>query len=109
MTLKHLLLTRTNFLFFFFVLLLIDVHRHLLYRHLLYLHLLNSAVLLAAAGFLQLLVMWWLAYTGDITHGTGAIVLDGSGMGGIGGALKSDGLVSSEAAAVGSLVPSPLP
>ena len=68
-----------------------------------------SAVLLAAAGFLQLLVMWWLAYTGDITHGTGAIVLDGSGMGGIGGALKSDGLISSEAAAVGSLVPSPLP
>jgi tetratricopeptide (TPR) repeat protein len=29
-------LTRTNFLFFFFVLLLIDVHRHLLYRHFLY-------------------------------------------------------------------------
>ena len=31
-------MTRTNFSFFFFVLLLIDVHRHLLYRHLLYRH-----------------------------------------------------------------------
>ena len=90
--------------------LLIDVHRHLLYLTRPSLDLRSpSAVLLAAAGFLQLLVMWWLAYTGDITHGTGAIVLDGSGMGGIGGALKSDGLISSEAAAVGSLVPSPLP
>ena len=37
----QLLLTRTNFSFFSFVLLLIDVHRHLLYRHLLYL--LNTA------------------------------------------------------------------
>ena len=34
----------------------------------------KTTVLLAASAFLQLLVMWWLAYTGDISHGTGAIV-----------------------------------
>ena len=39
----------------------------------------KTTMLLAAAGFIQLLVMWWLAYTGDITHGTGAVVLDSAG------------------------------
>lgn len=37
----------------------------------------KTTILLAIVAVMQLLVMWWLAYTGDITHGTGAVVLPG--------------------------------
>lgn len=35
----------------------------------------KTTILLAIVAVMQLLVMWWLAYTGDITHGTGAVDL----------------------------------
>ena len=43
----------------------------------------KTTILLASSAFLQLLVMWWLAYTGDITHGTGAVSADSVGVVGL--------------------------
>jgi hypothetical protein len=41
----------------------------------------KTTILLAIVAVMQLLVMWWLAYTGDIAHGTGAVALPGKAEG----------------------------
>ena len=50
-------MTSTNFSFFFFALLLIDVHRYHLYRHLLYCHLLYRHILYRHLLYLHLLYL----------------------------------------------------